>query len=60
VELFQNDMLVCEASVIGGMSGGGTYYADGRLIGIIVGTNGNEGVSVAIPDVMAEYRSISQ
>lgn len=59
IELFQNHMLVCEASVSGGMSGGGTFGSDGRLIGIIVGTNGTDAVSVAITDVMAEYRSIS-
>lgn len=58
VELFQNHMLLCEATVIGGMSGGGAFYIDGNLIGVIVGTNGSEAVSVAIPDVMAEYRSL--
>lgn len=59
VELFQNHMLVCEASVAGGMSGGGTFSLDGKLIGIIVGTNGTDTVNVAITDVMSEYRSIS-
>lgn len=60
VELFQNDMLVCSANVSGGMSGCGTFHRTGSLIGILVGTNGKEAVSVAVPDVTAEYRSVSQ
>lgn len=59
IELFQNNMLVCEASVSAGMSGGGSFDEEGKLIGIIVGTNGSDTVSVAVTDVMAEYRSIS-
>lgn len=59
VELFQNNMLICEAEVINGMSGGGTFTDDGVLIGIIVGTNGSEAVSVAFTDVLAEYDNIS-
>lgn len=59
VELFQNHMLICEATVLNGMSGGGTFSCEGKLIGIIVGTNGSDAVSVASTDMMAEYRSIS-
>lgn len=59
VELFQNHMLICEGTVSGGMSGGGTYCPDGKLIGIIVGVGDTETACVAITDVMAEYRSIS-
>lgn len=60
VELFQNNMLVCETAVSAGMSGGGTFDEQGKCIGIIVGTGENESVSVAITDVLSEYRSISQ
>ena len=60
VELFQNNMLVCETAVSAGMSGGGTFDEQGKCIGIIVGTGENESVSVAIADVLSEYRSISQ
>lgn len=59
VELFQNHMLICKSSIAGGMSGGGTFDSEGKLIGVIVGSNGSEAVSVTITDVMAEYRSIS-
>lgn len=59
VELFQNEMLMCEAGVHNGMSGGGVFKTDGKLMGIIVGTDDVDTVSVAITDVMAEYRSIS-
>ncbi len=59
IALFQNDMLVCEATVLNGMSGGGVFCTDGKMIGIVVGTNDVDAVSVAITDVMAEYRSIS-
>lgn len=59
IELFQNNMLVCETAVSNGMSGGGVFCKDGKMIGIIVGTNDVDTVSVAITDVMAEYRSIS-
>lgn len=60
IELFQNHMLVCETPVSAGMSGGGTFDEAGKLIGIIVGTDGNNTVSVAVVDVMSEYRSISE
>lgn len=60
VELFQNDMLVCETAVSEGMSGGGTFDKTGKCIGIIVGTSETETVSVAITDVLSEYRSISE
>lgn len=60
VELFQNDMLVCETAVSAGMSGGGTFDETGKCIGVIVGTSERETVSVAITDVLSEYRSISQ
>ena len=59
VALFQNDMLVCDGAVTDGMSGGGTFDAKGKLIGILVGTNDIDAVNVAITDAMAEYRSIS-
>lgn len=58
VELFQNHMLICESTVLNGMSGGGTFTSDGRLIGILVGTNGREAVSVTVSDVLAEYENI--
>ncbi len=58
VALFQNDMLVCDGAVTDGMSGGGTFDAKGKLIGILVGTNDVDAVNVAITDTMAEYRSI--
>lgn len=59
VALFQNDMLVCDGAVTDGMSGGGTFDAKGKLIGVLVGTNDIDAVNVAITDAMAEYRSIS-
>ncbi len=59
VTLFQNEMLVCDGAVTDGMSGGGTFDAKGRLIGILVGTNDVDAVNVAITGAMAEYRSIS-
>ena len=59
VALFQNDMLLCDGAVTDGMSGGGTFDAKGKLIGILVGTNDVDAVNVAITDAMAEYRSIS-
>lgn len=59
IELFQNKMLVCEGAVSAGMSGGGCFDEKGKLIGIIVGTSETDAVSVAVTDVMAEYRSIS-
>lgn len=60
VPLFQNDMLIGDTAVDGGMSGGGTYNDKGKLLGIVVGTADSESASVAITDVMAEYRSIEQ
>ncbi len=57
VELFQNDMLICNMTVDGGMSGGGVYNTKGQLLGIIVGTGENESACVTITDIMAEYRS---
>lgn len=60
VELFQNEMLLCDAGVYNGMSGGGVFKADGKLMGIIVGTDDVDAVNVAITHVMAEYRSISE
>jgi len=60
VELFQNEMLLCDAGVYNGMSGGGVFKTDGKLMGIIVGTDDVDTVNVAITDVMAEYRSISE
>ncbi len=60
IELFGNDMLICDVPVTGGMSGGGTFHTDGRLLGIIVGTSDVDTVNVAVTDMMAEYRSISQ
>ncbi|MBQ7766152.1 MAG: trypsin-like peptidase domain-containing protein [Lachnospiraceae bacterium] len=60
VALFQNEMLVCCGAVTDGMSGGGTFDAQGNLIGVLVGTNDVDAVSVAITDVLSEYRSISQ
>lgn len=59
IALFQNEMLVCNGAVTDGMSGGGTFDAKGKLVGILVGTNDVDAVNVAITDVMAEYRSIS-
>ena len=59
VALFQNGMLLCDGAVTDGMSGGGTFDAKGKLIGILVGTNDVDAVNVAITDAMAEYHSIS-
>lgn len=59
IDLFGNDMLIVDVPVTGGMSGGGTFSEDGRLIGIIVGTGDVDTVNVAVTDMMAEYRSIS-
>lgn len=60
VALFQNEMLVCYGAVTDGMSGGGTFDAKGDFIGVLVGTDDVDAVSVAITDVLSEYRSISQ
>lgn len=59
IALFQNEMLVCNGAVTDGMSGGGTFDAKGKLVGILVGTNDVDAVNVAITDAIAEYRSIS-
>ena len=60
IELFQNEMLLCDTTVYNGMSGGGVFLTDGKLMGVIVGTGDVDTVSVAITDVLAEYRSISK
>lgn len=60
IDLFGNHMLICDVPVNDGMSGGGTFSTDGRLLGIIVGTNDVDTVNVAVTDMMAEYRSVSQ
>ncbi len=60
IALFRNEMLICDVPVTDGMSGGGTFSKDGRLVGIIVGTDDVDTVNVAVTDMMAEYRSISQ
>lgn len=59
VELFQNDMLICDKPVDGGMSGGGVYGSTGKLLGIVVGTGDSESACVSVTDVLAEYRSVS-
>ncbi len=58
VEMFQNHMLVCRLTADSGMSGCGIFNREGKLIGVLAGTNGSEAVGVSVLDVMAEYRSI--